>query len=279
MDNKNSASPIGVFDSGIGGLTVVHEVMKLLPRESLIYLGDTARVPYGTKSSRTVVRYSLSNAEFLYPRGIKALVVACNTASAHAIPALREAYDIPVLGVIEPGAKKAAAATRTGRIGVIGTPSTIQSEAYTKALNAIDPKIEVYSSACRLFVPLADEGLNESDIARLAAKRYLEPMKAHGIDVLILGCTHYPLLKPLIREVMGDDVKLVDSAEETAKEIKGVLVESGLENHGAGAPKREYYLTDVSDTFVEVAGRFLGSPIEHIDQVDIGGNHVAKGYP
>lgn len=265
-------SPIGVFDSGIGGLTVVKELIARLSRESIVYLGDTARVPYGTKSSRTVIRYSLSNARFLVPRGVKVIVVACNTASAVALPALREAYDIPVVGVIDPGATRAAGLTRSGRVGVIGTPSTIRSGAYQEALLALDPSLEVHALACPLFVALADEGLSESGIARMAARMYLEPMAEKDIDVLILGCTHYPLLKPVIAEVMGPRVTLVDSAEATAEHIALVLAQESIEA-GAGIgdePVREFYLTDVSDTFVRVAQRFLGRKIEHIDQVDIG---------
>ena len=263
--------PIGVFDSGIGGLTVAREIMRLLPRESLIYLGDTARVPYGTKSSNTVIRYSESNTRFLISKGVKVLVVACNTASAVALPALTQRYDIPVVGVITPGARRAVSATKTGRVGVIGTPSTIGSSAYTKEIHKIDPGIEIFPAACPLFVPLADEGLHDSEIARLAARSYLAPFAEREIDVLILGCTHYPLLKRVIGEVMGEGVTLVDSAEETAREIKALLESSGLKRPtGSDAPSREFYLTDVSDTFVEVAERFLGSGIEHIELVDIG---------
>ncbi|MEE9251926.1 MAG: glutamate racemase [Thermodesulfobacteriota bacterium] len=269
----DGSSPIGIFDSGIGGLTVVREILLNLAGESLIYLGDTARVPYGTKSSRTVVRYSLSNAGFLVPKGIKLLVAACNTASAFAIPALRNECGLPVVGVIEPGAKKAASATKTGRVGVIGTSSTIKSGAYKKAVHEIDPEITVYSTPCPLFVPLADEGLNNNDIARLAAQRYLAPLKGSGVDVLILGCTHYPLLKSIIQEAIGEKVLLVDSAQETAAEIKGVLEKNDLANNGSAKPTTEFYLTDVSDTFVEVAERFLGREIEHIEQVDIGNNY------
>jgi glutamate racemase len=271
--NINSA-PVGVFDSGIGGLTVVREIIKRLPRENIIYLGDTARVPYGTKSSRTVAAYSLNNARFLRSKGIKMLVVACNTSSAVSLPSLNGELDIPVIGVIEPGARKAAVTTKSGRVGVIGTPSTIKSSAYKKALEAASPGVEVYSKACPLFVSLADEGWTEGEISELIAKEYLAPLREHEIDVLVLGCTHYPLLKRTIQKVMGDGVTLVDSAEETAKEIERVLREKNLLNTGGGAPSREYYLTDVSDTFVSVAGRFLGEKIESIEMVDITGTAV-----
>ncbi|MEW6145312.1 MAG: glutamate racemase [Thermodesulfobacteriota bacterium] len=271
MTRDTNSAPIGVFDSGIGGLTVVREIIKRLPRENIIYLGDTARVPYGTKSSRTVVTYSHHNARFLVSKGIKMLVVACNTSSAVSLPSLSSELDIPVIGVIEPGAKKAGAATKSGRVGVIGTPSTIKSSAYKKALEDVSTDIEVYSKACPLFVPLADEGWTEGDISELIAKEYLAPFKEYDIDVLVLGCTHYPLLKRTIKKVMGEGITLVDSAEETAKEIERVLSERGLLNTGNEAPSREYYLTDVSDTFVSVAGRFLGEKIENIEMVDITG--------
>ena len=271
MSRDMNSKPIGVFDSGIGGLTVVREIIKRLPRENIIYLGDTARVPYGTKSGRTVTAYSLNNARFLRSKGIKMLVVACNTSSAVSLPSLNGELDIPVIGVIEPGARKAAASTKSGRIGVIGTPSTIKSSAYKKALASASPELEVYSKACPLFVPLADEGWTEGKISELVAEEYLAPLKEHDIDVLVLGCTHYPLLKRTIKKVLGSGVTLVDSAEETTKEIEMVLRERGLLNAGSRTPSREYYLTDVSDSFVSVAGRFLGEKIENIEMVDITG--------
>ncbi len=271
MTKDIKSAPIGVFDSGIGGLTVVREIIRRLPRENVIYLGDTARVPYGTKSSRTVIAYSRNNAGFLISKGIKMLVVACNTSSAVSLPSLSRDFEIPVIGVIGPGARKAAEVTKSKRVGVIGTPSTIKSSAYKKALEAISPDIGVYSKACPLFVPLADEGWTEGDISELIAKEYLTPFKELAIDVLVLGCTHYPLLKPTIQKVMGDKITLVDSAEETAKEIERVLGEIDLLNNDAGASVREYYLTDVSDTFVSVAGRFLGEKIDRIEMVDITG--------
>jgi glutamate racemase len=203
MTQDTNSAPVGVFDSGIGGLTVVREIIKRLPRENIIYLGDTARVPYGTKSSRTVVTYSRHNARFLVSKGIKMLVVACNTSSAVSLPSLSGELYIPVIGVIEPGAKKAAQVTKSKKAGVIGTPSTIKSSAYKKALEAVSPDIEVYSKACPLFVPLAEEGWTAGEVSELIAKEYLIPLKAHDIDVLVLGCTHYPLLKNTIKKVMG----------------------------------------------------------------------------
>lgn len=263
-----NSSPLGIFDSGIGGLTVVKEIIRKLPDENIIYLGDTARVPYGTKSSRTVLTYSESNARFLISKGIKLLVVACNTASAVALPSLQWDFHIPVIGVIEPGARRAVRATKTGRVGVIGTPSTIRSDAYKKAIENIAPEIRIHSKACPLFVPLAEEGWTEGEIAELAAKKYLESFKESEVDVLILGCTHYPILKSIIQKVMGDGVTLVDSAEETALEIERVLEENQILN-GDSPSKKEFYLTDVSDTFVGVASRFLGEKIDRVEQVDI----------
>ena len=263
--------PIGVFDSGIGGLTVAKELIKSLPGEDIIYLGDTARVPYGSKSERTVIAYSQSNAEFLISKGIKLLVVACNTASSVSIPSLRSKYDIPVIGVIEPGAKKAVSVTKTGKVGVIGTPSTINSSAYTKAIHNLNPEAEVFTKACPLFVPLADEGRTDGEIVERIAEDYLSEIKKSGIDVLVLGCTHYPLLKNTLQKVMGENITLVDSAEETASQIRSVLANLNLLNGNNSKSEREFYLTDVSDTFISVAGRFLGEKIDKIEMVDITG--------
>ena len=271
MTNDIKNAPIGVFDSGIGGLTVAKELIKTLPGEDIIYLGDTARVPYGTKSGRTVIIYSHRNTEFLVSKGIKLLVVACNTASSVSIPSLRDEFDIPVIGVIEPGARKAVSVTTTGKIGVIGTPSTINSSAYKKAINELNPDIEVHTKACPLFVPLADEGWTEGELVERIAQEYLGSIKETGIDVLVLGCTHYPLLKQTIQKVMGSDITLVDSAEETASEINQILTSEGLLNDTGSKSDREFYLTDVSDTFISVAGRFLGEKIEKIEMVDIVG--------
>ncbi|MEM7008759.1 MAG: glutamate racemase [Thermodesulfobacteriota bacterium] len=271
MTSNIKKAPIGVFDSGIGGLTVAKELISALPSENIIYLGDTARVPYGTKSGRTVITYSHSNADFLISKGIKLLVVACNTASSVSIPSLREEFDIPVIGVIEPGARKAVSVTRSGKIGVIGTPSTINSSAYKKAIHSFQSDIEVFTKACPLFVPLADEGWTQGEIVERIAQEYLAPLKETGIDVLVLGCTHYPLLKETINNVMGDGITLVDSAQETAKEIVHVLTSEELLNKTDSLSEREFYLTDVSDSFISVAGRFLGEKIDKIEMVDITG--------
>ncbi|QMU56279.1 MAG: glutamate racemase [Candidatus Mycalebacterium zealandia] len=264
----SSSRSIGIFDSGIGGLTVVREMAKILPREKIIYLGDTARLPYGTKSRETVVKYSRKNAGFLVSKGVKFVIAACNTASAYSMEVLSDKLSVPVLGVIEPGAKKAASVTKNSRVGVIATPSTIRSGAYSRALESENPSLEVVSQSCPLFVPLAEEGFHEGEIAKSIALKYLNPLKKHGVDTIILGCTHYPLLKKTISEVMGEKVALVDSAEETAGEAMAVLKQNGLlETSGNGS--REFYLTDGSESFTQIAGRFLGEEPQTIGIVDL----------
>lgn len=256
--------PIGVFDSGIGGLTVLKEITRRLPSEDTIYLGDTARVPYGSKSRETVVGYSLEVARFLSGRGIKLLVVACNTASAYAVDRLAETLDIPVIGVIEPGAKAAVGATRTGRIGVIGTEGTIRSSAYTSAIKALSPDSTVMTRACPLFVPLAEEGLLDDEITELVAERYLSGLRdgeggEKGVDTLVLGCTHYPLLKSVVSRVMGPGVTLIDSAEATAVEVERVLGEKGLlRGSRGGEPAHVFHVTDSPERFVKVGAIFFG---------------------
>jgi len=269
MHLENNDKSIGIFDSGVGGLTVVKEILNLLPNENLIYLGDTARVPYGTKSKSTVIKYAESNANFLLSRGIKILVVACNTASAYSLEKLRENISIPVIGVIEPGAKKAASSTRNGNIAVIGTPSTIRSNAYSKALHNIDPKLKVFSKACPLFVALAEEGWHQGEITRKIIETYLDDLLKENIDVMILGCTHYPLLKSAIKEVAGENVLLIDSAEETAKEINEKITPVSIENNNENNSKYEFYLTDDSESFVRIAGKFLGREISEIKLTDL----------
>lgn len=269
MHLENNDKSIGIFDSGVGGLTVVKEILNLLPNENLVYLGDTARVPYGTKSKSTVIKYAESNANFLLSRGIKILVVACNTASAYSLEKLKENISIPVIGVIEPGAKKAASSTRNGNIAVIGTPSTIRSNAYSKALHNIDPKLKVFSKACPLFVALAEEGWHQGEITRKIIETYLDDLLKENIDVMILGCTHYPLLKSAIKEVAGENVLLIDSAEETAKEINEKITTVNIENNNENNSKYEFYLTDDSESFVRIAGKFLGREISEIKLTDL----------
>ena len=260
---------IGIFDSGVGGLTVLKEIVRSLPQEDTIYLGDTARVPYGTKSPETVIRYSRQITSFLVQRDIKLLVVACNTASAVSLDALKAEFSLPIVGVIEPGARRAAAVTRNGRVGVIGTEGTIKSSAYAKAIKRINPEIEVLTRACPLFVPLAEEGWVDNEVARLTARTYLEGMKGAGVDTLVLGCTHYPLLKDVIAEVMGDGVQLVDSAAETAHTVAEILRGRGTLRPSAEKGNHHYYVTDVPAGFIKVGNRFLGGKLEEVYQVDI----------
>ena len=256
---------VGIFDSGVGGLTVHKAILARLPGVDTIYLGDTARVPYGSKSPEVVTQYSLRNARFLAARGIDLLVVACNTASAVALPARRAALGIPVLGVVEPGARVASGASRTGRIGVIGTPGTIASGAYQRAIAGARPGAEVVARACPLFVPLAEEGWTDPDdeVVRAVARRYLAPLAEARIDTLVLGCTHYPLLKAAIaRELPG--VALVDSAEAIAAEVADRVVAPP-----GAAGRQRFFVTDTPDRFIAVAERFLGRPVEAAEQVDL----------
>jgi glutamate racemase len=263
-----SERAIGVFDSGVGGLTVFKELLHQLPGEQLVYLGDTARVPYGTKSPRTVLRYALEAAAFLVERRVKLLVVACNTASAVALAALEEQFSLPVVGVIEPGARRAVQLTRNRRVGVIGTEGTVKSGAYTRAIQALDPAIEVDAAACPLFVPLAEEGWAEHQVARLAAAEYLAPLRARQIDTLVLGCTHYPLLKQTLRQVLGEEVVLVDSAEETARTVAALLQQRQLARRTPpDAPC--FYVTDVPTRFERVGGAFLGAALDKVELVEL----------
>jgi glutamate racemase len=268
IDKKNR--PIGVFDSGIGGLTVLKEILKMLPGESTIYLGDTARVPYGIRSPETVIRYSFENTRFLSSKDIKLLVVACNTASSISLKAIQQNIPIPVIGVIEPGAKAAAKASSGKKIGVIGTEATIRSNAYTKAMKAIDRKIEVFTRACPLFVPLVEEGWTGGEIAMKVASKYLKSLQDENIDTIVLGCTHYPLLKKVIAKVMGKGVHLIDSAIETSREIRTVLEDLSLLRTQKGKPTREFFVTDSPKKFLAVGEHFLGQKIKHIKQVQFG---------
>lgn len=258
---------IGVFDSGIGGLTVVHALVDVLPHEHLIYLGDTGRTPYGTKSAETVRRYSVENAEFLIDKGIKLLVVACNTVSAVALEAVRAAVDIPVLGVIEPGAEAAVKHTRNRKVGVIGTEATIASGAYTQALKRLAPGLEIYTRACPIFVPLAEEGWTDNDIARATASLYLTSLKRSGIDTLVLGCTHYPLLADVIAEIMGRKIRLVDSAQTTAHAARAILAEEGIARR-AGTGSVSFFVTDAPDRFQKVGARFMGQRVESAVRIE-----------
>ncbi len=260
-----SAAPVGVFDSGIGGLTVAKEVIRQLPHESVIYFGDTARVPYGPKSPDTVRRYSREIASFLQEQGVKSIVIACNTATAHALTALREALDMPVIGVVEPGARAAVAASRRGHIGVIGTVGTIKSGAYERAIRALDSDVLITVRACPLFVPLVEEGWTDHDATRLIAREYLGPMLDAEIDTLVLGCTHYPLLKSLLSDVLGPDVRLIDSAEETAAETARTLASAGLAADANAEPVYRFVASDDPLQFLQLGQRFLGSAMEGVE--------------
>ena len=265
--------PIGVFASGVGGLTVLRALCAVLPAESFIYLGDTARLPYGTKSEHSVARYALQAADELVERGIKCLVVACNTASAAALPALQQRFgELPVVGVIEPGARAACAATRSGRIAVLATESTVRGGAYAQAIARIRPDAEVTAIACALFVALAEEGWTDGPVATAAAERYLAPLRAehaHSPDTIVLGCTHFPVLKSVIAAAAGPGVRLVDSAATTAQEVRQLLAERGLQRVPDGTPPRFSFLaTDAVHRFAEVGGRFFGAPIA-VDEVEL----------
>ncbi len=255
--------PIGIFDSGVGGLTVARSVAALLPQEDIVYLGDTARVPYGTKSAQTVQRYAIENGRMLLGYGVKVVVIACNTASAVAVDKLCETLPVPVVDVVRPGAESAAAATQTGRIGLIGTRGTIRSRAYERHLHAIDPQIDVIPAPCPLFVPLAEEGWIEGSLPEAIAREYLGPVLERDIDVLILGCTHYPLLKGIIQTVCGPAVTLIDSADAVAAEVKDVLENRGLRRGGGEPTEHRFFVTDMPEQFERVAGMFFGS--DHID--------------
>jgi len=265
---KTSTAPIGVFDSGIGGLTVVREIMKCLPGESVVYFGDTARLPYGSKSPQTVTRFALECARFLVNRGVKMIVVACNSASSVALEEVKKRSRVPVVGVINPGAVAAASVTSCGRVSVIGTRATVESGAYQRELKAMRPDVEVLAVPCPLFVPLAEEGWIDTPATRLIAEQYLRPVKEFGADVVVLGCTHYPLLRSVIQDVLGEGVKLVDSAGETAKLVGAVLDSEGLVAHGAARSSLTVYLSDVPRKFEETAERFLGTKIDGVHQVD-----------
>lgn len=263
-------APIGVFDSGIGGLTVVAELMRQLPTERIIYFGDTARVPYGPKSVETVQRYSREIVGWLQSEGVKSIVVACNTATAHALPLLQDEFDLPVIGVVQPGARAAVRATTSGRIGVIGTAGTITSGAYDRAIQALAPAAFVAGKPCPLFVPLVEEGWLDGEATRLIAREYLNPLQTQQVDTLVLGCTHYPLLKPLLSEIMGPDVSLIDSAEETAAETARTLEREGLRRNDGGTPTYTFVASDAPQQFLTVGQRFLGTAIERVEKLTLG---------
>lgn len=268
-----SPAPIGVFDSGIGGLTVVRELARQLPAEDVIYFGDTARVPYGPKSPETVRRYAHEITSYLREEGVKAVVVACNTATAHALDSLRESFDLPIIGVVEPGARAAAAAAPHGHVAVIGTHGTVSSGAYDRALEQVDPAIDVTSIACPLFVPFVEEGWLDHPALRLVAHEYLDRLAAAParVDALVLACTHYPLLKHVIADTIGPAIRLVDSAEETAAATARELAARDI-RHPDRARRGTYRFvaSDAPGTFLRLASRFLGAPVEAVQTVTLG---------
>lgn len=272
--------PIGIFDSGVGGLTVYRALHEHLPHERFVYLGDTARVPYGTKSLTTVERYAIENSRFLEEHGIKLLVVACNTASALALPAIRRALEVEVVGVIGPGARAAVQQAKGQKIAVIATEATVQSGAYAKAIAKIDPSVAVIERACPLFVSLAEEGWADSDVAQAVATRYLGDL-ASDIGVLVMGCTHYPILRPVITAVVGSDVQLIDSGEATAREVESLLEARSLSRAPSENLARQrklcddldhFYVTDAAERFAKVAERFLGAAPSVIEAVEVWGH-------
>ena len=264
-------APVGVFDSGVGGLTVAREIMRNLPSEKIVYFGDTARVPYGSKSKETVIRYSRQIIRFLQEQQVKAIVVACNTASAFALDTVRNEFDIPIIGVIESGAKVAAARTRNKRVGIIGTVGTVGSGIHAEYLKEFDPEITVFAKACPLFVPLVEEGWLHDPVTEEVAARYLKELQDKDVDTLILGCTHYPLIRSTIRQVMGEEVCLVNPAYETALELGKLLEEQGLSSTGTEQKEFPYrfYVSDLADEFKEFANSILPYDVEMTKKIDI----------
>lgn len=268
--------PIGIFDSGVGGLTVMREIVRQLPGENIRYLGDTARVPYGTRSPGTVMKYSVENTAFLISKGIKLLVVACNTSSSVSLELLKEKFPVPVIGVVEPGARAAVAATRLKKIAVIGTETTISSGSYEKAIRALDGSIAVSGVACPLFVPLIEEGWLEGEVVTLTAEKYLSPVRHSGADTLVLGCTHYPMIRRVVEDIVNCDgasgavkISLIDSAVETAGEVKRVLGDMNLLRRETGEGEREFFVTDAPEKFARIGERFLGHEIRNISKISL----------
>jgi glutamate racemase len=267
MPDRNS--PIGIFDSGLGGLTVAREIFQLLPSEDVVYFGDVGRSPYGPRSKEIITQFSRQDTNFLIEQEVKIIVAACNTASSIALEFLQKEYSLQILGVIEPGAVSAVQATRNGKIGVIGTMGTIHSNAYAKAIEAIDPKIKVFSMACPLFVPLVEEGYIDKEATFLIAEDYISPLKTTGVDTLILGCTHYPLLKPVIKKVLGDKVNLIDSATETSRVVYQHLLKTDALNPKRSEGERKFYVSDVPEQFAQMARHFLGDTVRSVMRIDI----------
>jgi len=270
MDVKRTA-PIGVFDSGVGGLTVAREIMRNLPNEDIVYFGDTARVPYGSKSKDNIIRYSRQIIHFLQTKGVKAIVIACNTASALALDAVKDEFDIPIIGVVEPGARAALAVTETKKVGVIGTEATVRSAMYEKIIQGIEPEVSVIAKACPLFVPLVEEGFKKHHVTDEIIDYYLASFKESDIDALILGCTHYPLLRSKIREYVGEKITLVNPAYETAMDLKVILQENDMENPDVEGDHGSYsfYVSDAADKFKQFANSILPYDRETTKQINI----------
>lgn len=268
IESKNTA-PVGVFDSGVGGLTVAREIMRQLPEENIVYFGDTARVPYGSKSKNNIIRFSRQIIRFLKTKNVKAVVIACNTASALALETVQEEFDIPVIGVIIPGARAAVRETRNGKIGVAGTEGTIRSETYNKVIKSFREDAVVIGQPCPLFVPLVEEGFAKHHITKEVIDIYLSDMKNTDIDTMILGCTHYPLLRSSIIEYFGDAVHIVNPAYETAIDLKNVLEEIGLVNHSGQPATYEFYVSDAAEKFTEFANHILPYDVTATKQVNI----------
>jgi glutamate racemase len=260
---------IGVFDSGVGGLTVVKELIRQLPYEDIIYFGDTARVPYGIKSKETVIRFSIENILFLLKQDVKLICVACNTVSSVALPVIRNHFRVPIVEVITPGVREAVYATQNKRIGVIGTRGTVRSRTYENEIKQLDPNVSVFSVACPLFVPFAEEGWLKGRVVKEVAMSYLKPLKDARVDTIILGCTHYPLLKPVIKEVMGEQVELIDSAKQVALEVKNILTTEGMLNRNRRG-RHKFYVSDNPEWFSGLAKRFLGQSVTDASKV----NHI-----
>ena len=255
--------PIGVFDSGVGGLTVVKELVRQLPHEDIVYFGDTARVPYGIKSKETVIRFSIENILFLLKQEVKLICVACNTVSSVALPMIKNHFKVPIVGVITPGVREAVYATQNKRIGVIGTRGTIRSRTYEFEIKQLDPTVKIITQACPLFVPFVEEGWLAGNVVLAVAKAYLKPLKDAHVDTVILGCTHYPILRPVIKEVLGKNVTLIDSAKQVAMEVKKILATEGLLNKGHRG-KHRFYVSDNPEWFSGLARRFLGEAVRDV---------------
>jgi glutamate racemase len=272
MNDNNNTAPIGIFDTGVGGLTVLREIVKLLPLEDIIYFGDVGRTPYGGRSKEIIIQFTRQDIAFLSEQTVKYIICACNSVSSTALDDVKDDYPIEMIGVIDPGAQAAAEKTTNGKVGVIGTNATINSNAYAKIIHSIDPDLKVFSLACPLFVPLAEEGYIDKEATYLIARDYLQTMLDVGIDTLVMGCTHYPILKNVIADIMGDKVKLIDSGKETAKAAMKILKEKRLLHHGVKDKVKgeiKYFVSDVPDKFSSVANRFMGHEINNITRVDI----------